>query len=77
MQVHVADVIAASLGLQRVGVLFNQSAGGKDYILNNAELALACQVQAEVGEHAVTAVFSQIEEDGQVGVDSSEQVNVL
>jgi hypothetical protein len=66
LQAHLAAAIAASLGLQKVGILFNQSAGEKEYIMNEAELAFACSVQAEVGEHGVTAIFSQIEEDGEV-----------
>lgn len=34
--------------------------------MNDEELWQACAMQAEVGEHAVIAVFSQVEEDGQV-----------
>ena len=67
VQAHRAGAIAAALGLTKVGLLFNQSAGERDYIMNDSEIALACRVQAEVGEHGVTAVFmQQEEEDGTV-----------
>ena len=67
MQAHQADAIAASLGLQKVGVLFSQSTSQADkYIINDVELAMACSVQAEVGEHCVIAVFIQREEEGRV-----------
>ena len=66
MQTQQAVALASSLGLQPVGFLFSQSAGAKEYIMNDAEVALACAASAKVGEHCVIAVFSQLEEDGQV-----------
>jgi hypothetical protein len=64
VQAHRADAIAAALGLKKVGLLFNQRAGERDYIMNDAEIALACRVQALVGEHGITAIFLQTEGEG-------------
>lgn len=66
MQTAHADSIAAILGLQRVGIIFNQSVAEKDYILNDQEIQQMCEMQHSVGESCVTAVFSLIEEDGHV-----------
>lgn len=66
MQTSRADAIATTLGLQRVGIIFNQSTSEKDYILNDQEVQQICQLQASVGEHCVAAVFSFLEEDGHV-----------
>jgi hypothetical protein len=64
VQAHRADAIAAALGLKKVGLLFNQSAGEREYIMNDAEIALACRIQAHVGELGITAVFLHTETDG-------------
>ena len=66
LQAKQADAVAHALGLRRVGLLFSQSAGEKEYIMNDAEVALAARVQADVGPSCVIAVFTQLEEDGEV-----------
>lgn len=71
LQTAHADTIATILGLQRVGIIFNQSAAEKDYILNDQEIQQICEIQASVGEHCVAAVFSFIEEDGHVRFTSA------
>ena len=76
MQAHQAETIAASLGLQRVGMLFSQSATEKEYIMNDVEIALACSIQAEVGKHCVIAVFTQMEQEGKVRSDPCSPVLV-
>lgn len=67
-QEQAAEVIANQLGLQKVGFVFNQSAGDKDYIMNDEEIQQMCELQNEIGEHCVTGVFIQTEADGQVEV---------
>jgi hypothetical protein len=66
MQAQKADAIASLLGLQRVGMIFNQSTSEKDYIVNNEEVYQMCDISSQVGEHCVIAVFSMLEEDGHV-----------
>lgn len=66
MQAQKADAIANLLGLQRVGMIFNQNNSEKDYIVNNEEVYQMCEISAQVGEHCVIAVFSMMEEDGHV-----------
>eukprot|EP00892_Ulva_mutabilis_P011724 jgi/Ulvmu1/8924/UM005_0015.1 len=63
-QTERADAIARTLGLQRVGIIFNQSTSEKDYILNDQEIQQICEIQDLVGEHCVAAVFSLLDEDG-------------
>ena len=52
--------------MQRVGLIFNQSTCEKEYIMNDEEVYQTCELSAQVGEHCVVAVFSMLEEDGQV-----------
>jgi hypothetical protein len=63
-----ADKLAEMLGMRKVGLIFNQSASAHEYIMSDEEVWQACAVHAAVGEHCVIAVFSQLEEDGQVRV---------
>lgn len=49
-----------------MGLIFNQSSTERDYIVDNEEIRLMCQMQDEIGEHCVTAVFSQEEHEGKV-----------
>jgi hypothetical protein len=65
VQARQADAVAAALGLSKVGIVFSQTAGERDYIMNDAEVALACSVSADIGPHTVVAVFTQLEEDGE------------
>jgi hypothetical protein len=66
MQASRADAIASLLGMQRVGMIFNQSTCEKEYIMNDEEVYQMCSLSAEIGEHCVIAVFSMLEEEGQV-----------
>ena len=52
--------------MQRVGMIFNQSTAEKEYIMNDEEVYQMCELSAQVGEHCVVAVFSMLEEEGQV-----------
>lgn len=62
-----ADHIAQGLGLEKIGWIFNQAMGSdRDYIFNSEELRDMAAVQAEMGQHAVTAVVVNLpgEEEG-------------
>ena len=63
-----SQAIAKHLGLLKVGFIFNQSAAASqnEYIMSNEEICQICEIQEEIGEHCVSAVFVQEAVDGQV-----------
>lgn len=65
-----ADALAASLGLQKVGMVFNiASAEARDFTLSAFEVKTMAECQAKFGKEFVTAVVMELEdedEDGEV-----------
>ena len=57
------EIIAELLGLKRVGHIFSQSSEDRDYLISTKEMCDMAAMQAEHGDHFVTAVVSLFHTD--------------
>lgn len=58
-----ADLIADVLGWRKVGWIFTQAVGERDYIMSSEEVCQMAAMQYEIGETCVTAVVSMVPSD--------------
>ncbi|CAL5226154.1 g8977 [Coccomyxa viridis] len=60
-----ADFIAKQMGLSKIGWIFTQSTKERDFIMSSEEICQIAEMQAQLGEKAVTGVVSMaVSDDG-------------
>ncbi|CAK0786439.1 hypothetical protein CVIRNUC_009652 [Coccomyxa viridis] len=62
---QLADFIAEQMGLSKIGWIFTQSTKERDFIMSSEEICQIAEMQAELGDKAVTGVVSMaVSDDG-------------